>query len=93
MFTQKIVSDCEGAVACQLLFQSLTGTTSLNAVLEPLLELTQRRMQVDPAPVELKKHLLGIFMASMYYNATLTLQYMESRNMTGQLVEEMLSIR
>lgn len=32
-------------------------------------------------------------MASMYYNAPLTLQYLESRSMTGTLVDEMLSIR
>ena len=50
-------------------------------------------MKADPTPVELKIHLLGIFMASMYYNAPLTLQYLESQNMTGSLVEEMLSIR
>ena len=44
-------------------------------------------------PIELKKHLLGIFMAAMYYNSTLTLHYLERQNMTGQLVEEMLNIR
>lgn len=69
MFTNKLLSDCEGAVACQLLFQSLAGTQSLDAVMEPILDLTTRRMQTDPMPFELKKHLIGIFMASMYYSA------------------------
>jgi len=44
MFTLKIAPDCEGAVACQLLFQSLAGTAALDALLEPLLDLTTRRM-------------------------------------------------
>lgn len=44
-------------------------------------------------PVELKKHILGIFMASMYYNAHMTLQYFEQHGMTTSLVNEMLNIR
>ena len=93
MFTKRIISDCEGAVACQLLVQSLAGTSSLNPFLDELLELTKRRMQDDPMPIDLKKHLLGIFMSAMYYNSTQTLHYLERQNMTGQLVEEMLNIR
>lgn len=93
MFTLKIAPDCEGAVACQLLFQSLAGTAALDALLEPLLDLTTRRMQADPTPLELKKHLIGIFMAAMYYNAPNTLRYLESRGMTGSLVEEMCTLR
>ena len=93
MFTKKILSDCEGAVLCQLLFQTLAGTQSLDAYLEPLLGLTTQRMQVDPVPIEIKKHLLGIFMAAMYYNAPLTLQFLESRQMTSSLIEEMCNIR
>ena len=44
-------------------------------------------------PIDLKKHMLGIFMSAMYYNSTLTLHYMERSGMTAQLVEEMLNIR
>jgi len=93
MFTNKVISDCEGAVACQLLFQSLAGTASLNNFMERLLDMTKRRMQGDMMPIELKKHLLGVFMASMYYNAGMTLQYLEQHGMTGSLIQEMLSIR
>ena len=32
-------------------------------------------------------------MASMYYNATLTLQFLESRQMTQSLIDDMLSSR
>ena len=93
MFTRKVLSDCEGAVACQLFFQSLYQTQAGDTYVEPLLNLTRQRMQDDPTPIELKKHLLGIFMASMYYSAPLTLQYLEAQNMTSQLVEEMCNIR
>ena len=78
MFTRKILSDCEGAIACQLFFQSLCQTQAGDTYVEPLLNLTRQRMQDDPTPIELKKHLLGIFMASMYYSAPLTLQYLEA---------------
>jgi len=61
--------------------------------MEALLDLTARRMQLDLLPLELKKHLLGIFMAAMYYNAPPTLQYLENHGMTGSLVEEMCSLR
>ena len=93
MFTNKTLCDCEGAIACQLLFQSLAGTQSLDPFLEPLLELTKRRMGEDLLPIDLKKHLIGIFMASMYYSTPLTIQFLENRGLTGGLVDEMCNIR
>ena len=78
MFTHKIIPDCEGAITCQLLFQSLAGTASLDTVFAPLLDMAKRRLSEDPVSIELKKHLLGIFMSAMYYNSTLALQYLES---------------
>lgn len=39
MFTLMIMPDIEGAIACQVLFQSMKGTNALDAVLEPLLTL------------------------------------------------------
>ena len=87
--TLKILPDCEGAVVCQLLFQSLTGTNALDPFMEPLLDLTLKRLVTDPNPIELKKQLCGIVMASMYYNASLTLQFLESRQMTQSLLNDM----
>jgi len=60
--------------------------------MEGLLDLTSRRMKDDPLPIELKKHLIGIFMASMYYSAPPTLQYLENHGMTSGLVEEMCNL-
>ena len=93
MFTDKILSDCEGAVLCQLLFQSLAGTQSLNPLMEQLLDLTVQRMQKDPRPVELKKQLIGVLMAAMYYNAGATVQYLQNKEITIKLVEEMFTLR
>ena len=93
MFTKKVISDCEGAICCQLLFQSLTGTQSLNPVMEGLLDLTSRRMNEDPDPIEVKKQLFGVFMSAMYYSAPLTLQYLESKNLTTSLIEQLCNVR
>ena len=49
-------------------------------------------MQDDPTPIELKKQLIGIFMASMYYNAAPTIQYLENKNMTDQFLVELISL-
>lgn len=93
MFTRKILSDCEGAILCQLLMQTLAGTQALDALLQPLLALTSQRMKEDPDPIELKKHLIGIFMASMYYNVTLTMQFLEECGLTAVLVDLMINVR
>ena len=60
--------------------------------MEGLLELTSRRMQEDPNPLEIKKQLIGIFMASMYYNSAPTIQYLENKNLTGHFLEELISL-
>lgn len=65
----------------------------MNPFVEPLLELTKRRMGEDILPIDLKKHLIGIFMASMYYSTPLTIQFLENRGLTGGLVDEMCNIR
>jgi len=60
--------------------------------MEGLLELTTRRMRDEPLPVELKKHLIGIFMAAMYYNAAPTLQYLENQGMTAHFLGELVNL-
>ena len=92
MFTHNIMSDCEGALACQLLFQTLASKQSLNPFMEGLLKLTERRMKEEPLPIELKKHLLGIFLSSMYYNSSLTLQFLESQSLTSKLLDELVNL-
>ena len=44
-------------------------------------------------PIHLKKHLLGIFMSAMYYNAQLTLAYLETKQLTSGLIEELVNVK
>lgn len=93
MNTGKALGDSEAAVLLQLLFQILTGTNALDSIFANLLELTVKRMQGDNMPVHLKKQLIGIFMAAMTYNATATLNFLESKQMTAQLIQEMINVK
>ena len=92
MCTMKILQDCEGAIACQLLFQTLAGTQALNPFMEGLLDLTMLRMKQDPLPLVLKKQLLGVIMSAMYYNAQASLLYLENHTKTGQVLEDLVGL-
>jgi hypothetical protein len=39
------------------------------------------------------KHLIGIFMSAMYYNAQMTVDYLETNGMTASIVNEMIKLR
>jgi phosphopantothenoylcysteine synthetase/decarboxylase len=41
----------------------------------------------------LKKHLLQVFLAAMYYNASATLKYMEMRNVTKDVILEIFKLK
>jgi len=60
--------------------------------MEGLLDLTSRRMREDPLPIELRKHLIGIFMAAMYYNAGPTIQYLDNKGVTGHFLGELVNL-
>jgi len=44
-------------------------------------------------PIHLKKHILGIFMSAMNYNAQLTLAYLENKQLTSGLIEELVNVK
>lgn len=44
-------------------------------------------------PIHLKKHIIGIFMSAMNYSATLTLTYLENKQLTGNLITELINIK
>lgn len=80
----------------QLLFQILAGTEALNqSFFEPILECIKKRIsqQGTATPVTLKKHLIGVFMSAMHYNAVATIRFLESRQMTVALLTAMLEIQ
>jgi len=55
----------------------MRGTDSCSEVLQPLLELTTRRMQAKPMSDMLKKHLLCIFLSAILYNRQQVMLYFE----------------
>ena len=57
----------------------MRGTEALNPVFENILDSVTERMKQDFMPIELKKHILGIFMSAFAYNSTATLRYMENK--------------
>ena len=85
----KTINNTEGAMILQLLFQVMTGSEALNQIMAELLERVKFRMEDGQMPIHLKKHILGIFMSAMHYNSTYTLQYLESKQMTAALLEEL----
>ena len=85
----KTINNTEGAMLLQLLFQVMTGSEALNQIMVELLERVQQRMEDDKIPIHLKKHILGIFMSAMHYNSAFTLQYLESKQMTAALLQEL----
>lgn len=53
----------------QLIFQTFRGTDALNSIFPQLLDIVRQRMAADFQPIHVVKHLIGIFMSAMYYNA------------------------
>jgi len=50
-------------------------------------------MAADFQPVHVMKHLIGIIMSAMYYNAQITVNYLESRGLTASVVAEMINLK
>lgn len=61
----------------------MSGTDALNTIFEGLMNRVCQRFSADFQPIHVMKHLLGIFMASMLYNAQATVNYMEAHSMTA----------
>ena len=68
------------------------GTEALNPVFEEILDRVCERMKADFMPIELKKHILGIFLSAFGYNASATLKFLEQRGLTSQLVTAILAL-
>lgn len=60
----------------------------LDKVLERLKGASQ-----SPTKASLKKHLLQVFLAAMYYNASATLKYLEMRQVTKDVILELFKIK
>jgi hypothetical protein len=67
--SNQTINNSEGAILFYLLFQTFRGTQALDPYLANLLDIVRQRMVADFQPIHVMKHLIGIFMSSMYYNA------------------------
>lgn len=50
------------------------------------------RMNMEPMQDHLKRHLLWVFVAAFAYNSTMTFAFLESRQLTKELIEQTLQI-
>ena len=51
-----------------------------------ILDIVRTRMVSDFQPTHVIKQLIGIFMSAMYYNAQMTLNYLEAHGMTASFI-------
>jgi hypothetical protein len=58
-----------------------------------MLGVVRQRMAADFQPIHVMKHLIGIFMSAMYYNAQLTVNYLEANGITVSIVQEMIKLK
>lgn len=90
------VVNAEGAIFLQIVFQIFQGTDVLNEYFEPVLDKVLERLKgatQSPVRASLKKHLLQVFLAAMYYNASATLKYLEMRQVTKDVILELFKIK
>lgn len=69
MNPNQTINNSEGAILFQVLFQTFRGTNALDPFFSDILDRVQVRMGADFQPIHVMKHLIGIFMSAMYYNA------------------------
>jgi len=53
------------------------GTNCLDEYFENILNTVVERMRAQPMQDHLKRHLIGVFLSAMAYNATATVNYLE----------------
>jgi len=99
MFTsegREIVNNSEGALLIQVMLQIFQGSTALNDHLENSLNRVTERLKNGGTPITnkiLKKHLLGVFVASLYYNAGATLTYLKNNGIMKDVLIEIFKLK
>jgi len=58
-----------------------------------ILDIVRQRMAADFQPTHVMKQVIGIIMSAMYYNAQVTVNYLEAHGMTAQMVQEMIKLK
>ena len=66
----------------------------LDACIENALDrVTERLRSAEGSKKSLKKHLLQVFISSLYYNPAATLNYMKTRNILKDILVEIFKVK
>ena len=85
------VNNAEGAIFLAIIFQIFQGTDILNSFFENIMDKVLERLNGStqlPVKQTLKKHLLQVFLAAMYYNPSATIKYMEMKQVSKTVIVE-----
>ena len=86
------IQNSEGAILFQLLFQVFQGMTCLDPYFENILAATLERMHGQPMADHLKRQLLSVFLSAMIYNSTATINFLEARQLTQLVLNEIFNL-
>ena len=95
--TQKrVVNNSEGALLIQIILQIFAGNAALNEILGQVLDRVTERLSNNGEPLTnklLKKHLLNVFVASLYYNPVATLCYLKTKGILKDVLLEIFKLK
>lgn len=86
------VNNSEGAIFLAIIFQIFQGTDCLNEHFENVLNRVCERMQ-QQCRNTLKKHLLQVFLAALYYNASATINYLELKQLSKSVIVDIFRLK
>lgn len=78
------------------MLQIFQGNAALNEFLENVLDRVTERLKNFGVPLNnilLKKHLLSVFVASLYYNPIATLNYLKTRSILKDVLIEIFKLK
>jgi hypothetical protein len=90
------VNNSEGAIFLAIIFQIFQGTEILNEFFENIMDKVLERMRGStqlPVKSSLKKHLLQVFLAALYYNPSATVKYMEMKQVSKNIIVETFKLK
>lgn len=94
--TDKIaINNSDGALLLQVVLQIFKGSDLLNEFLGAALDRVLERLKSPNAAQSpsLKKHLLQVFLAALYYNPTAALKYMKEKNILKDVLLEIFALK
>lgn len=86
------VNNSEGAIFLAVIFQIFQGTNCLNQYFEKVLNRVCERMNAQ-CKNTLKKHLLQVFLAALFYNASATINYLEREQLSKQVIVDIFRLK